>query len=37
MADIRASLQLDTRKAEKSVDRLSTALKALASAAAVKA
>jgi tape measure domain-containing protein len=37
MADIRASLQLDTRKAEKSVDRLGTALKALASAAAVKA
>ena len=37
MANIRASLQLDTRKAEKSVDRLGTALKALASAAAVKA
>lgn len=37
MADIRASLQLDTRKAEKSVDRLGTALKALASAAALKA
>jgi len=37
MADIRASLQLDTKKAEKSVDRLSGALKALAGAAAVKA
>jgi tape measure domain-containing protein len=37
MADIRASLQLDTRKAEKSVDRLGTAIKALASAAAIKA
>jgi len=37
MANIRASLQLDTKKAEKSVDRLGGALKALASAAAVKA
>jgi len=36
MANIRASLQLDTKKAEKSVDRLGGALKALASAAAVK-
>jgi len=37
MADIRASLQLDTRKAEKNVDKLGGALKALASAAALKA
>lgn len=37
MADIRASLQLDTKQAEKSVDKLSSALKALASVAALKA
>ena len=37
MADIRASLQLDTKQAEKSVNKLSGALKALASVAALKA
>lgn len=36
MAEIRASLELDTRQAKKDVDKLGTALKALASAAVIK-
>ena len=37
MADIKASLILDTKKAEKGVNKVSTALKALASVAVIKA
>jgi len=36
MANIRASLELDTKQAKKDVDKLGTALKALASAAVIK-